>query len=116
MDDRRKLPPKDNKTGKNNIRKIPKDYQRRNDTRKVPIKKYVKDEGDASHENSREKENVIEEPRKKEVQRKKIKKEAFGKVGESQKAKYIAKEKISNGNMGRCHTPYSDIFRCFLHY
>lgn len=78
MDDRRKLPPKDNKTGKNNIRKIPKDYQRRNDTRKVPVKKYVKDEGDAYHENSREKENVIEEPRKKEVQRKNIKKEAFG--------------------------------------
>ena len=39
MDERRQLPPNDKRKGKNNIRKIPNDYQRKNIVRKVPVKK-----------------------------------------------------------------------------
>ena len=35
MDERRQLPPNDKRKGKNNIRKIPNDYQRKNIVRKV---------------------------------------------------------------------------------
>ena len=43
MDERRQLPPNDKRKGKNNIRKIPNDYQRKNIVRKVPVKKNNKD-------------------------------------------------------------------------
>ena len=73
MDERRQLPPNDKRKGKNNIRKIPNDYQRKNIVRKVPVKKNNKDKEEYPLHNRQKKVNINEENRKKEVPRRKIK-------------------------------------------
>lgn len=75
MDERRQLPPNDKRKGKNNIRKIPNDYQRKNIVRKVPVKKNNKDKEEYPLHNRQKKVNINEENRKKEVPRRKIKRE-----------------------------------------
>ena len=76
MDERRQLPPNDKKPGKNNIRKIPQDYQRKNIIRKVPVKKNSKDKEERPVQNSQKKVNINEENKRKEIQRRKIRRES----------------------------------------
>ena len=70
MDERRQLPPNDKKTGKNNIRKIPQDYQRKNIIRKVPVKKNSKDKEERPLQNSQKKSILM-----KKIKEKKFKEE-----------------------------------------
>ena len=67
MDERRQLPPNDKKAGKNNIRKIPQDYQRKNIIRKVPVKKNSKDKEERPVQNSQKKVNINEENKRKKL-------------------------------------------------